>query len=330
MSSPSLLSLPAFTITPIASHTYCVNLDDSWCIGSVPHGGYVTSLFLCLSRTHFDTTHPHLNQPHPITLNLQFVRRTSQGPATFTVTDTKLGSRTSIIHVVLSQKSEDGKNRDEVLGYITHSNLQTEQGLTLDTEFNVPKSLYPTPPPADLERLGKEKDDGNWKLTEYTAFPKFRKASQHSAFYLPKKGQPHKSIIDEWLRFKPHGMHMGWTNESLGYLVDMFPQVVEAWYPDGGNLPSKPGQATPIARFWYPTLSLNLEFKKLLPEEGVTWLFQRVRAKKIENGRMDFEVTVGDGKGEVIAVAAHTSLVMEVSRNIGARGKKKEEGGSKL
>jgi hypothetical protein len=330
MSSPALLTLPAFAITPITSHTYSVNLDTQWCIGSVPHGGYVSSLFLCLSRTHFDTTHPKLNQPNAVTINLQFIRRTSEGPATFTVTDTKLGARTSVIHVVLSQMTDDGKVRPEVVAYITHSNFQTEEGATLETDFHVPSSLFPTPPPADHARLLKDKEDDNWALRDYQDFPKFRKASTHGLFYLPKQGQLQKPIVDEWLRFQPHGKPTGWTNEALGYLVDMFPQVPEAFYPREDKLPAKPGQAAPIARFWYPTLSINLEIKKALPAEGVTWLFQRVRAKKIQNGRMDYECTVGDENGEVIAVAAHTCLVMGVERNMGGRGKKKEADGSKL
>jgi hypothetical protein len=33
---------------------------------------------------------------------------------------------------------------------------------------------------------------------------------------------------------------------------------------------------TPVAKFWYPTLLLNIDVKKSLPEEGCDWLFVRV------------------------------------------------------
>lgn len=62
--------------------------------------------------------------------------------------------------------------------------------------------------------------------------------------------------------------------------------------------------------FYYPTLQLGLEFKKSLPSTGVEWLFVRARARKIENGRFDVEVTILDEERDIVAVAIHVVFIV--------------------
>ena len=52
------------------------------------------------------------------------------------------------------------------------------------------------------------------------------------------------------------------------------------------------------------------------------WLFSRVRAKKIENGRMDLEVEVRDEGGEVVVLSQHVALIVGAERNMSGRGGK--------
>jgi hypothetical protein len=133
------------TVKQADSHTYTIDFDPAWTIGTgtytivpwneqhppltiespVPHGGYVTAVFMRVVSQHFSTTLAHQNQPHTIALHLDFLRRTQIGPATFKVKDVKLGRQTSVVHVTLLQ---DG--REEVVGYITNSNISTEEGLS--------------------------------------------------------------------------------------------------------------------------------------------------------------------------------------------------------
>lgn len=90
--------------------------------------------------------------------------------------------------------------------------------------------------------------------------------------------------------------------------------MASAWFdgPDGKK--GKTAQA-----YWYPTLLLNLEVKKALPEEGVEWLFLRVRAKQIKNGRMDLEVIVLDGDGDLVLLSHHVCFILGAERNLAAR-----------
>jgi len=127
------------------------------------------------------------------------------------------------------------------------------------------------------------------------------------------------------------------TNESLGYVVDSFPQIVERYSPEElerameheaapKSAPSSTTGPNPApgnqldrskwARFWYPTILLNLEIKKALPPEGAEWLFVRVRSKVIKNGRMDLDIVVIDESGDIVALSQHVALVLGAERNM--------------
>jgi acyl-CoA thioesterase FadM len=95
---------------------------------------------------------------------------------------------------------------------------------------------------------------------------------------------------------------------------------VEAYIHDSNpyDVKSKDGSMKP-ARFWYPTVLLNIDFKKPLPEEGVEWLFVRVDTKQIKNGWMDLEVVILDEGGDIVALSQHVGLAVDSSRNVAER-----------
>ncbi|TKA75565.1 hypothetical protein B0A49_04600 [Cryomyces minteri] len=317
----------ATAVKAIDSHTYSAEFPTDWCIGSVPHGGFVTAAFLQVASAHFRTTLSKQKQPHTITLHLEFLRRTQEGPATFVVKDAKLGRRMSTIHVTLIQ----GK-REEVVGYITNSDISTEEGVSFKTGYE----LHPAPYTAEVSKLRADKDT-NWQEQKNMPFASFRKASQKVRFFFPRKGQLMQSLADEWLYFR-NGEKF--TNESLGYVSDVWPQLVESYRSGGDPYNAKressnqdavtEGKKKGWAKFWYPTLLLNLDVKKALPAEGVDWLFVRVRAKQIRNGRLDLEVVILDETGDIVALSHHVSLVLGAERNMAQRKKQDEQGKSKL
>lgn len=247
-------------------------------------------------KTHFSTTLAKQNQPHTLSMHVEFLRRTESGPATFKVDNIKLGRQTSTVHVHLSQGG-----RDEVVAYVTNTNIDKEEGLTFDTQY----TMTPPPPPVDLAKLEKN-EDPNWDMEGQVPFHKFRKASQKLIWCFPKHGHVKRSIADEWICFRDG---QNFTQTSLGFAADMFPQIVEFWR-DKSSGP-----------FWYPTLLLNLDVKKALPEEGVKWLQVRVETKQIKNGRMDLEVHVYDAGGDLVALSHHVTFVLSAERNMAARSK---------
>jgi len=322
MASPNFAASTA--VTQAGSHTYTACFQPSWCIGTVPHGGYVTSTLQRAVALHFCTTLARQDQPHCITLHLSFLRRTEVGAALFTVTDVKLGARTSTVHVALTQ-SVDGAARTEVVGYVTHSNLAREEGVSADTRWG----LHPAPPPADARRLA-EGTDERWREQVGMPFQEFRKASRNVRFFFPREGQAVSHCADEWLALRTtgdDGRPERFTNDSLGFVADMFPQLLElpayAWGSKG--LQGADAVAAEVkgkrasAAYWYPTLLLNLDVKKLLPEAGAEFLFVRVRAKGLKNGRYDLEVVVLDDGGDVVALSHHVCLAVSAERNLAVR-----------
>ena len=203
-----------------------------------------------------------------------------------------------MIHISMSQ------GRDEVVAYITQSNLHTEEGLSLDTGFE----MHPPLLPVDLVKL-KQNQDEHWASIPEMPFASFRKASTKIQFHFPRKGQLHRGIGDEWIRLTSGEMI---TNETLGFIADMFQLPVEALREreDANDTKNK------LGAYWYPTVLLNIDFKKALPEEGVEWLFSRCKAKQIKNGRMDIELIIMDKEGDIVALSHHVCLVVSAARNI--------------
>ncbi|KAG9236898.1 thioesterase-like superfamily-domain-containing protein [Amylocarpus encephaloides] len=320
-----------------SSHTYEAYFYESWCIGTVPHGGYVTACFLQVAATHFATTLSKQNQPHSIALHIDFLRRTQAGPALFTVRDTKLGRQTSVIHVTLTQSG-----REEVLAVITNSNMHTEDGVSFPTTYN----LNPAPLPVATNLLSKNTDK-NWRLQSNMPLSEFRRATQKTEFYFPREGQASKTCADEWIRLSTGEK---WTNASLGYVSDVWPvsllgQIVSKLlflrltnprfqmpveaslreeniydFPEAYNAPVVPDSNGKVTgTMWYPTLLLNLDFKKSLPEEGVEWLFVRTEAKQIKKGRLDIETVILDAEGDLVALSHHVALAVPSERNVAKR-----------
>ena len=251
------------------------------------------------------------------------------GPAKFTVSDSKLGTRISTIHISLTQGQGDPDQHPAVVGYITQSNLTTEAGLSLETAF----SLHPPPLPIQSTDALRRDEEPNWVLTE-KKFTKFRKAGRHVKTYLLREGQVGQALIDQWLCFESGER---FTQEALGYLVDTFPQIMESANGQGDlakemrQLQAQNAGASDVqesgpigtgldksqwAQFWYPTVTLTIDIKKALPVEGVDWLFSRVRAKQIRNGRMDLEVTILNEDGDILALSTHVALIVDAKRNM--------------
>lgn len=80
--------------------------------------------------------------------------------------------------------------------------------------------------------------------------------------------------------------------------------------PKAANAPVLVNWFTFDSTFWTPTLSLSLDIKKPLPQEGEEWLRIRITAKVVKNGRYDAEVIVFDNEGDVVALGNHLALVL--------------------
>ncbi|EEA25839.1 hypothetical protein TMatcc_005921 [Talaromyces marneffei ATCC 18224] len=331
------------TVTPISSHTYATNVHQDWTIGAVPHGGYTMSILYRLAITHFKHTHPtrHNAQPLPISMQMTFLRRTAAGPATLTVEDSKLGLRTSTIHVTLSQeddsrsssaKKQNKKLTAKVVGYITVSDPISDVGPSIPLAWE----LYPPAPSrgppsvvitADNVSLSPDNTtQSKWRQTGPTDWAKFRLVEHQCITFGPTSEYKTPGVLDQWARLRTVTTGSSaagngkWTNETLPFLSDWFPAGLEEVGSQSLSSSSSPASTRPkIPPFWYPTVTLNIDFKKSLPPQGVDWLYSRVVMKSVRNGRMDIEVIIMDEQGEIVALCSHIGLVVPIERNTSGR-----------
>jgi len=201
---------------------------------------------------------------------------------------------------------------------ITQSNISAESGRSFPTNW----ALSPPPYPAVISKL-KQNADEQWAQIGEGPYADFRKASTRAQFFLPREGQLDKSMCDQFLRFA-NGERF--TMESIGYVADMFLQIPELYLEE-----ERHENLDAVHDFyWYPTVVLNLDIKKVLPPEGVEILFVRVRSKEIKNGRSDLEVVILDEEGDIVALSHHVALMLSSDRNTAKRGGKKAARKTKL
>jgi hypothetical protein len=233
-----------------------------------------------------------------------------------TIQDIKLGQRISTLHVTLSQpKGRGGKSEDKVVCYMTISDDLSETGVSVRSSWRLhPPVLAWDGPPSDSQR-------SDWERVVLD-YPDFSRAAAQAEIYCstPRHGQVEAGIVDQWARLRPDGQVARWTNEALCFLTDIFPlalfrlqDVANAELAKAKKLEgSVAWKAIP---FWFPTVTLNIDFKKTLPKEGVEWLYSRITMKDVRNGRTDIDVVILDEQGEIVALASHVGLVVDGSRN---------------
>ncbi|KAL2824596.1 thioesterase-like superfamily-domain-containing protein [Aspergillus cavernicola] len=342
----------AVTVTPLGDNRYSAFLQKPFCIGTVPHGGYTSAVLYRLVLVHFATAHQSLYKGEPatpISMHLTFLRRTAAGPVRLRVRDTKLGKRTSSVHVeLLQEKDVDYENRNgggdekemevKVAGYITVSPASAEVGVSSKTEWE----LYPPVPAAsgaavgahagagagavDFKALAETGRDGSWmKIVAPASVATFRRATTQVELYGVDPGvvRRRNGIVDQWARLWPEGEGevKRWSNEALVFLTDMFPVALNGFDNMASQSEKDESGNRPSVDHWFPTVTLCIDLKKRLPGTGVEWLYSRVVTKAVNDGRTDLDVTILDEKGEVVALSTQVGLVVSASRNIGRRAK---------
>ncbi|KAK7949769.1 thioesterase family protein [Apiospora saccharicola] len=68
------------------------------------------------------------------------------------------------------------------------------------------------------------------------------------------------------------------------------------------------------------TVTLDIEFKRRLREEGVQWTFTRAATRMLEAGRMDLDITICNEKMEYLCLARQVVLALDVSRSRESKG----------
>ncbi|KAI0180129.1 thioesterase family protein [Hypoxylon sp. FL1284] len=318
--SSSVSFSEATRIERLDAHTYKANLNETFCIGAVPNGGYAGSCMLAAARAHLAPR----NQPDTLTAHFEFPGRAAVGAAIITVEDVKLSRQLARCCRV-------------VLAYATNINFATAAGMSMPTGFEgtPAAALPPVPDFAALKSAGAN-GDAAW---EEVRMPRAAAAVQRSLlnwrFYEPRNGPLTPGVLDMWI-CAASGERI--AQGALAYVVDSFPfnlhtflaapelrALLEAAQKGSTDAKAKETHARDQQRatLWFPTVVMNLEVKTLLPEEGVEWLAVRVTSKQIKDGRFDLEVVVRDVEGEMVALSHHVAMIVSLERNTGKKGSPK-------
>lgn len=274
-------------------------------------------------------------QPDALAVHWQFLNRTQVGRALIRVVEVKLGRAVSVLHITLHQRgllssppwledssstsphaSEGGARGGEVSAYVTQGNIETETGITLPTDWRLPRP----PPPADLALLPVG-DDLSWERV-HTPLMRRLPILNSLEYYKLRAGHSRPACQDLLIRLAQTGQVF--TDSDLSFVVDVVqPMLIEEYRPLTPTM-SQEGLPHDVA-LWYPTLTLNLEVKRRLPPEGVEWLRLRAWARAIRNGRFDFHVLVFDQHDNLIVSSSQVALAVDLERNFKKRGPSRQD-----
>ncbi|KAI0602450.1 thioesterase family protein [Biscogniauxia sp. FL1348] len=312
----------ATKVEKLGSHTYRVNLVDAYCIGAVPNGGYAGSCMLAAASAHLSSR----GQPDMVTAHFEYPSQAATGPAIVVVEDVKLARRLSIVHLTLWQGGlteqapliTPSVSRRAVLAYATYTNLRTFTGMSVQTGHEAAAAAA-LPAPPRFDELRQKGADEHWKHAKLPPALTTWRSLRNWCFYIPRGGQLAPGTLDMWIRLAS-GERI--TQAALPYVADSFPWNLHTFLlapGDGGAEAARRNDQR--TEMWFPTVTLNLEVKTALPEEGVEWLAVRVTSKQIKDGRFDLDITIRDAEGQLVALSHHVAMIVDIAKNRGNGGK---------
>ncbi|KAI1659964.1 thioesterase family protein [Daldinia decipiens] len=306
----------------ISSHSYTISHHADWTIGPVLHGGSIAAAIHLAASTHFNTTLAAQKQPDVFTIHFEFLRACERCENSISVDDLKVGAGTSTIQLHLSQNGQI-----KVIALATSINFEKSVGPTASTAW----SLHPAPKPApDFDAVLAHRPDGNW-LPAHVAGD-LLPLTRRQLVLNPRDGFP-INIYDAWNTF------LGQERMDATYLAlmsDCIPSMSDTLLQNCGpydaqsnfrkleqwaiSNPGVPAELTNTfedameATIFNNTVTLDIEFKRRLPEDGVKWTFTRAATRMLEGGRMDLDVTICDEKMELLCLARHVILVLDAKK----------------
>jgi hypothetical protein len=235
----------------------------------------------------------------------------------------KLGATTSTIQLQLSQN-----NQIKIVALATSTNFDKPLGPTVFTAWALLPHLKPVP---DFQKVLARQPENNWLPAHISG--EIIPVTRSLIILNPRGGFPVDGICDGWYVFIDDGDQMDAT--YLAMMTDVIPSMsdtllrndglydahaffgkMERWAEDHPGIPveviNSVSQALQ-ASVYNNTVTLDIEFKRRVPE-GLRWIFTRVAAKMLHEGRMDLDITMCNDKMELLCSARQLILVLEAQR----------------
>ena len=130
-----------------------------------------------------------------------------------------------------------------------------------------------------------------------------------------------------------------WTNELVHFVLDnavptlndlvgldgaegMYGKLIKTGLQQGearrrGSHEAIHGEGIDIDRGWIvSTSAISTEIIRLLPEEGIKWLFMRCVTRSVLNNRTDYTIDLLDSNGDLIAVSHHCMTAISTKQKL--------------
>lgn len=260
---------------------YDAHLLREWCIGAVPHGGYLISVLLNAVKTHATQLHRDLDQHDPIQISLAFIIKAQVGPARVVVEEIKIGRSYSNYRLSLQQQEEHGRWITCIHAFAIMGSFAREAGPSVRT------TPYFVPSRDECPEM-------------FPIYGEFRLVANNFRYWEPRDPKS-PSVENHWLGFK-----------------DERPMDVLAMALICDLMTPLPLRVCDNERGWYPTLSLDLQFKQAPKADGL-FTYLQVESDSIKNGRFDITTRCFDSDHNLIAVSRHAALMVSAARNLSKR-----------
>ncbi|KAH7322080.1 thioesterase-like superfamily-domain-containing protein [Rhizoctonia solani] len=266
----------------LPKHVYQGIVDPGWVVGSVPHGGYVLGLLVMASiKSQQQTKHKD-----PIHVTAHFMQPTARSDYTIQVQVIRTGSRFSNLTANLIQNGET-----KVLTHIIFGTLPEFDAPEPTVSVSQYEHISPTHPlfrpiplathPRDTAHSEMHFKYGGFRNNVQRANDPTLMAQNHAK--LGAEPGSHTGGLESGAWWELAG-----ENEELH--LSMIPFFADVFENTPSVLSQIHGQGTPA--MWYPTMVMTIEFKRKLPQRGMTGYSSRTlgvysRGSFLEHGRHD-------------------------------------------
>ncbi|KAF7538702.1 hypothetical protein G7054_g2740 [Neopestalotiopsis clavispora] len=300
----------------ISSHSYTISSHRDWSVGP---GMGLNFHHLAMEIQHEVRSQ---NQPDILTLHFQFLRTCGLRDGVIDITDLRLGAGTSDLQLQLSQDGEV-----KIIALATATNFDKVSGPSAPTAWK----LSPPPKPVDFAKIQAQEPDDNWLAT--TVDGQVLPLTRRILCLNPREGFPTDGVCDAWNSFLG-GERMDATYLTL--MADLIPSLPDTLLRNGGLYDARaifaqsaaaeaknPGAPVLLtnslaqaarASVFNHTVTLDIEFKRRLPKEGIQWVFTRAEMRMLEGGRGDLDVTICDENLDILLLARQVLLVLDAKR----------------
>ncbi|CAG9944873.1 unnamed protein product [Clonostachys rosea f. rosea IK726] len=326
------------SLQQISSNTYSASWHHDWVVGKTLNGGHLASVFMHAARRHLSTdpTLAARDQPDVLSLHIEFLHACEVKDTRITITTLRTGSSTSTLLLELSQDSgTPGKSRPNAIAIANSTNFDKTLGPSAPTDW----TLHPPPKPIpNFALVEAHKPEPNW--IPATVSGELLPFTRRSLCLNPRGGFPTAGVYDAWNSFRD-GERMDAT--YFGLLSDFIPAVCDSLMGEGMYNAhafyekmeqwdkEHPGIPTPLtntiaeamkATRFSQTVTLNLEFRRRVPAEGLRWVFTRTETKMMEGGRMGVDITLCDENMNLVCEAHQLILALDAQRKFLSRKSK--------